>query len=422
MSNIKLKDHNWAAEGIYDTNQSKSQQTINSDVNTKIGQATLQTSSQNLSGATNELKGRADTLDSKYDNVVTVANTQPSSEYNKVWLPLTVSEGTQVPTWAEHQALQAQVNELPDIVNPNILDNWYFVGGGSQAGAGKFPINLRGQTSYANNVRSINRWSSPNSNITVNLNSNYLEIVTTAAYMNFRQDIENIKIGYKYTASILFSDGTLLYGTTTPQATGAQNFFNTSPVAMRIGEASVLSITPISAGTIRIVAVKLELGDTQTLCHNEGSTNSPVWVLNEIPNYQEQLVKCIGSHADSGDDYANNDYANLIGALKYKSGDTVTTVIRSVGRVTNAGNAIYTSIVLDRPVSVNYANVNVTASNSQNVVPVNTSQATGGLSTSTVTAVSVSNNIVTVSFPTVNSGLTVGAVYYLELNVTITFN
>jgi hypothetical protein len=110
LSNIKLKDHNWAAEGIYDTNQSKSQQTINSDVNTKIGQATLQTSSQNLSGATNELKGRADTLDSKYDNVVTVANTQPSSQYNKVWLPLTVSEGTQVPTWAEHQALESSLN------------------------------------------------------------------------------------------------------------------------------------------------------------------------------------------------------------------------------------------------------------------------------------------------------------------------
>ena len=89
---------------------SKSQQTINSDVSTKIGQATLQTSSQNLSGATNELKGRADTLDSKYDNVVTVANTQPSSEYNKVWLPLTVNEGTQVPTWAEHQELSGAIN------------------------------------------------------------------------------------------------------------------------------------------------------------------------------------------------------------------------------------------------------------------------------------------------------------------------
>lgn len=112
MSNIKLKDHNWAAEGIYDTNQSKSQQTINSEVNTKVGQATLQTTSQNLSGATNELKGRTDTLDSKYDNVVTVSNTQPTSQYNKVWLPVTVGEGTSVPTWAEHQELSSAINAI----------------------------------------------------------------------------------------------------------------------------------------------------------------------------------------------------------------------------------------------------------------------------------------------------------------------
>ena len=32
---------------------------------------------------------------------------------------------------------------------PNLLDNWYFVGGGSQQGGGQFPINQRGQTSYA---------------------------------------------------------------------------------------------------------------------------------------------------------------------------------------------------------------------------------------------------------------------------------
>lgn len=82
MSNIKLKDHNWATDGIYDTNQSKTQKTINSDVNTKIGQATLQTTSQNLSGATNELKGRADTLDSNVSalqGAISSLNTQTNS-------------------------------------------------------------------------------------------------------------------------------------------------------------------------------------------------------------------------------------------------------------------------------------------------------------------------------------------------------
>ena len=39
-------------------------------------------------------------------------------------------------------------------------------------------------------------------------------------------------------------------------------------------------------------AVKLELGDTQTLAHNEGTDESPVWVLNDLPNWNEELTKC----------------------------------------------------------------------------------------------------------------------------------
>ena len=37
-----------------------------------------------------------------------------------------------------------------------------------------------------------------------------------------------------------------------------------------------------------IEAVKLELGDTQTLAHQENGK----WVLNEMPNYAEELAKC----------------------------------------------------------------------------------------------------------------------------------
>ena len=65
-----------------------------------------------MGGSTNELKGRADTLDAKADNLVTVSNTQPTSQYNKVWLPVTVGEGTSVPTWAEHQALQSSASTI----------------------------------------------------------------------------------------------------------------------------------------------------------------------------------------------------------------------------------------------------------------------------------------------------------------------
>ena len=40
----------------------------------------------------------------------------------------------------------------------NLLDNWYFVGGGSQQGGKQFPINQRGQTSYSGIGYTIDRW------------------------------------------------------------------------------------------------------------------------------------------------------------------------------------------------------------------------------------------------------------------------
>ena len=43
------------------------------------------------------------------------------------------------------------------------------------------------------------------------------------------------------------------------------------------------------AGTIDILAIKLELGDHQTLAHQEDGK----WVLNEIPSYTEQLERCL---------------------------------------------------------------------------------------------------------------------------------
>ena len=41
--------------------------------------------------------------------------------------------------------------------------------------------------------------------------------------------------------------------------------------------------------SFRVIAAKLELGDTQTLAHQDENGN---WVLNEVPNYQEQLTRC----------------------------------------------------------------------------------------------------------------------------------
>nr|DAO60557.1 MAG TPA: hypothetical protein [Caudoviricetes sp.] len=49
------------------------------------------------------------------------------------------------------------------------------------------------------------------------------------------------------------------------------------------------------AGKIEISAAKLELGDTQTLAHKEGDK----WVLNEIPDFGEQLRRCQRYYIDT---------------------------------------------------------------------------------------------------------------------------
>ena len=51
--------------------------------------------------------------------------------------------------------------------NRNLLDNAYFVGGGSQLGDGIFPINQRGQSSYTGNSIGMDRWRNTGNGTTV---------------------------------------------------------------------------------------------------------------------------------------------------------------------------------------------------------------------------------------------------------------
>lgn len=70
MSNIKLKDHNWATDGIYDTNQSKTQKTINSDVNTIIGNTSMGTTATTLTGAVKEINTKIGTTATNFQTAL----------------------------------------------------------------------------------------------------------------------------------------------------------------------------------------------------------------------------------------------------------------------------------------------------------------------------------------------------------------
>ena len=92
------------------------------------------------------------------------------------------------------------------------------------------------------------------------------------------------------------ADGITLNGT-------MQQVLETAPVGMvtasALTQAGVGEVVPtydsasktvtVTAAGKKLVAVKLELGTEQTLAHQENG----VWVLNELPDYGEELTKCM---------------------------------------------------------------------------------------------------------------------------------
>ena len=100
--------------------------------------------------------------------------------------------------------------------------------------------------------------------------------------------------GKTITVSALTSDGKLLYksGTWTPESGPVVHFdnFEFSSAAFVNAQSYQLGRLYVYAGkSADVLAVKVELGDTQTLAHQDSSGN---WILNEIPDFGEQLRRC----------------------------------------------------------------------------------------------------------------------------------
>ena len=193
------------------------------------------------------------------------------------------------------QEIDDAVDLAPQLSNPNLLDNWYFGN----------PVNQRGQTEYNTMSYAIDRWrtwSEPT--------SAWLKVVDggiKAAYTFFqyfeKAVIDGI-LGKNVTISILFADGKLFYTTGFISKSGISylavdtNYGNVAHVALGVdasdtGNAATnyLRVGVTVNGTLSdtILAIKLELGTQQTLAHQDADGN---WVLNEIPDYGEQLRRC----------------------------------------------------------------------------------------------------------------------------------
>lgn len=177
-------------------------------------------------------------------------------------------------------------NQLGTFVRPNLLDNWYF---------GR-PVNQRGKTSYTGIGYAIDRWKidiDTGSRVSIN---NGLTIKNAGSYIGqyFDRLFDSLD-GIPITGSIILSSGHLLTGTLIYKSiiNQPQIFFSDSAggVSMFVNALSN-TLTQIELATLKdnvsILAAKLELGPTQTLAHREGDK----WVLNEVPDYGEQLRRC----------------------------------------------------------------------------------------------------------------------------------
>ena len=167
------------------------------------------------------------------------------------------------------------------IINKNLLDNGYFIGGGSQQGGGQFPINQRGETEYTTPGYTVDRWKMNVAGTTLQIKNGEGLSLTADANGDFSQPFEQNQVlvpGEVYTLSVLVKEisgqaAMTVYGcpTAPPLKVGINS------LTFSANEYSYLAVIPVYslAGSITIIAAKLELGSQQTLAHKEGDK----WVL-----------------------------------------------------------------------------------------------------------------------------------------------
>lgn len=200
----------------------------------------------------------------------------------------------------------------------NLLDNWYW--------NPNVMINTRGVASGAdwNGGYGIDRWKgSAGMKVYFATADGYLFLDnsagTTSGYLQqlFEPALAKALVGKTMTASVLCTS--LPYrgvhsGTFTFPEIGSKTTISTDFGTIEVGSGSESGVgffllRVAAGGTLRPMAAKLELGDTQTLAHQENT----VWTLNEIPRREEQERICqryCFSPFSGGAEYARAAFLN----------------------------------------------------------------------------------------------------------------
>lgn len=184
------------------------------------------------------------------------------------------------------QDIDDTITKTSQLTGRNLLDNWYFVN----------PINQRGLDSYANSsgFYGIDRWKilpGLSNFCYVEVNDGYVAIVnantTPGNYIYIAQffEYEITPAGVSRTVSIMDKDG-VVRSSTNPNGI---NWVYGDGIYIYQDDAKSLVIRLDAGKRLNMKAIKFELGSSQTIAHQDIAGN---WMLNEIPDYGEQLARC----------------------------------------------------------------------------------------------------------------------------------
>lgn len=229
----------------------------------------------------------------------------------------TADSNNAIRSGAVHTALTKKVGR-------NLLRNWYFAGGGSQAGGIRFPINTRGLTTYSSNGFCIDSWQfNAQSYGTLKLNNSYITLNKNAAESGvyLYQDLDENLNGQVVTISLITTIG---FYTKTSGILSASNL-NTWQLSMTDefgwvglrcmqGTTSVYWQLRLTTDAVNLIAIKLETGPVQSLGYYAGG----YWYVTELPELSAETFRSQTARIDSLDQYGFHfpAFANMIAPVE----------------------------------------------------------------------------------------------------------
>ena len=211
---------------------------------------------------------------------------------------LTITSGSNSVTYDGHAPKSI---DIPVGCNANLLRNGTFADG--------CIVNQRGKTSYAGTGYGVDMWYTTGATLSVDVTAEGVKLYKNDASANpaWAQALEtDAAVGQTVTVSMLYKGNGDCASLRVAQSGGIVTLANVSDWTL---VQKTFTLEKWSVGTLQdraivaiqcfenmaanqglyVKAVKLELGEQQTLAHQNGDG---AWVLNELPDYGGELLRC----------------------------------------------------------------------------------------------------------------------------------